>query len=105
MIDHRIWIIIISERYFMRIQKVECLQLRSPMVHAADCDGTVDTAVIRVTADNRMHGLGETDAPPNAIASLFQTPTAHIWSMSLHDLLIGENPVEVERLWDKVYEG
>jgi len=45
----------------MKIQKIECLQLRSPQVNAADCDGAVDTAVIRVTADNGMQGLGETD--------------------------------------------
>jgi hypothetical protein len=89
----------------MKIQKIECLQLRAPQANAADCDGTVETAVIRVTADNGMHGLGETDAPPNAIAALLETPSAHIWSMSIRDLLLGENPLEVERLCDKVYEG
>ena len=89
----------------MKIQRIECLQLRAPQVNAADCDGAVDTAVIRVTADNGMQGLGETDAPPNAIAALLETPNAHIWSMSIRALLLGENPLEVERLWDKVYEG
>ena len=89
----------------MKIQKIECLQLRAPRANAADCDGAVDTAVLRVTADNGLYGLGETDAPPNAIAALLETPSAHIWSMSIRDLLLGENPLEVERLWDKVYEG
>lgn len=89
----------------MKIQKIECLQLRAPQVNAADCDGAVDTAVIRVTADNGMTGLGETDAPPNAIAALLATPDAHIWSMSIRSLLLGENPLEVERLWETVYEG
>jgi L-alanine-DL-glutamate epimerase-like enolase superfamily enzyme len=89
----------------MKIQKIECLQLRAPQANAADCDGAVDTAVIRVTADNGMQGLGETDAPPNAIAALLEAPDAHIWSMSIRALLLGENPLEVERLWDKVYEG
>ena len=89
----------------MKIQKIECLQLRAPRVNAADCDGAVDTAVVRVTADNGLQGLGETDAPPNAIAALLETPSAHIWSMSIRDLLLGEDPLEVERLWDKVYEG
>lgn len=89
----------------MKIAKIECLELRAPKANAADCDGAVDTAVIRVTADNGVYGLGETDAPPNAIAALLETPSAHIWSMSIGDLLLGENPIEVERLWDKVYEG
>ena len=84
----------------VKIAKIECLQLRGPQFNAADCDGTVDTAVIRVTADNGVYGLGETDAPPNAIAALLEVPSAHIWSMSIRDLLLGENPLEVERPWD-----
>jgi len=89
----------------MKIKRIECLELRAPQASPADCDGAVDTAVIRVTADNGAYGLGETDAPPNAVAALLESPTAHIWSRSIHDLLIGENPFDVERLWDKVYEG
>ncbi len=89
----------------MKIQKIECLQLRSPHATPEDCDGAVDTAVIRVTADNGIYGLGETDAPPNAIAALLETPTAHIWSRSIRDILLGQNPLEVEQLWDQVYEG
>lgn len=88
-----------------RIAKIECLQLCSPELRPDDCDGAVDTAVIRVTTDNGEYGLGETDAPPNAIAALLEIHTAHIWSRGIRDLLIGENPFEVEGLWDKVYEG
>jgi len=89
----------------MHIAKIECLQLRAPQANAADCDGAVDTAVIRVTASNGMTGIGETDAPPNAVAALLATPSAHIWSLSIRDLLLGANPLEVESLWDKIYEG
>jgi len=89
----------------MKITRIECLELRAPQAKAADCDGAVDTAVIRVTADDGTFGLGETDAPPNAIAALLETPSAHIWSQGIRDLLIGEDPLDVERLWDKVYEG
>jgi len=89
----------------MKITRIECLELRAPQANAADCDGAVDTAVIRVTASDGTFGLGETDAPPNAIAALLETPSAHIWSQGIRDLLIGEDPLDVERLWDKVYEG
>ena len=89
----------------MEIAKIECLQIRSPRTNPDDCDGAAETAVIRITAENGIHGLGETDAPPNAIAALLETPTAHIWSRSIRDLLLGENALDVERLWDKVYEG
>lgn len=88
-----------------KIAKIECLQIRSAQLNPNDCDGAAETAVIRVTADNGLYGLGETDAPPNAIASLLETPSAHVWSLGIRDLLLGENPLEVEALWDKVYEG
>ncbi len=89
----------------MKITRIECLQLRSPHASPDDCDGAVDTAVIRITADNGMYGLGETDAPPNVIAALLETPTAHIWSRSARDILLNQNPLEVEALWDRLYEG
>lgn len=89
----------------MTIEKLECLQLRSPHVNPADCDGSADTAVIRITADNGMSGIGETDAPPNVIAALLQVPSTHIWSLSIRDQLIGRDPLEVERLWDVLYQG
>jgi L-alanine-DL-glutamate epimerase-like enolase superfamily enzyme len=89
----------------MNIEKIECLQLRAPNVNPADCDGSAETAVIRVTADNGVSGVGETDAPPNVIAALLEMPSAHIWNLSIADLLLRENPLEVERLWEKVYEG
>jgi len=89
----------------LKVAQIECLQFRGPQTKPEDCDGAVDTAVIRITADNGQYGLGETDAPPHVIAALLAAPSAHVWSLSIRDLLIGENPLEVERLWDKVYDG
>ena len=89
----------------MKITKIEYLELRAPHFKPEDCDGAVDTAVIRVTTEDQTYGIGETDAPPNAIAALLETPSAHIWSMSIRDLVLGENAIEVERIWNKVYEG
>ena len=89
----------------MQIVKIECLQIRAPGVNPDDCDGASETAIVRITAENGVHGLGETDAPPNVIAALLETPTAHIWSRSIRDLLLGQNALEVERLWDHIYEG
>jgi L-rhamnonate dehydratase len=88
-----------------RISRIECLQLRSPQASPEDCDGAVETAVVRVTARNGLSGIGETDAPPNAIAALLETPTAHIWSRSIRDLLLDQDALEVEQLWDRIYEG
>ena len=84
------------------IVKIECLQLFAPQNNPLELDAAASTAVIRITAADGEYGLGETDAPPHAIAALLETPTAHAWSRSIRDLLLGENPLEVERLWDKL---
>jgi L-rhamnonate dehydratase len=89
----------------VKINRIECLQLRSQRLKPGDCDGSVDTAVIRVSSDDGIFGIGETDAPPNVMAALLETPTAHIWSIGIRDLLIGQDPLQVEALWDKIYQG
>ena len=46
----------------MKIQKIECLQLRSPHASPDDCDGAVDTAVIRITAEYKRSILDQAGA-------------------------------------------
>jgi L-rhamnonate dehydratase len=88
-----------------KISRIECLQLRAPQVNPEDCDGAAETAVIRISADNGRFGLGEADAPPGVMAALLETPTAHIWSQGIRELLLGKSPLDLEQLWDAVYEG
>lgn len=68
-------------------------------------DGAQETVIVKVHTDSGITGLGEVDASPHMIQAVLEAPSSHNWSLSFQDLLIGENPLDVERLWDKMYEG
>jgi L-alanine-DL-glutamate epimerase-like enolase superfamily enzyme len=39
------------------------------------------------------------------VRALVNASGSHAIANSLHDLLVGEDPVDVERLWQKMYRG
>src|SRR4029079_5315490 len=47
----------------------------------------------------------EVDSAPEAVAALVERSSSHAIAGSLHDLLIGEDPRDVERLWWKMFRG
>jgi len=63
------------------------------------------TAVIKITDENGMYGIGECDGPTEVIEALFNMETAHMWSMNPRDVLIGRDPVETLAIWHDLYEG
>jgi L-alanine-DL-glutamate epimerase-like enolase superfamily enzyme len=86
------------------IEKIEIIPLRVGGVDVEDCDGTVDTVVIRLTDSEGRTGIGESDASPEAVKAFLETPTAHIWARRASEVLNGADPVEVAALWERLYE-
>lgn len=86
------------------IERVEVIPLAIPNELADDLDGTVDTVVVRLTDAEGRTGIGEADAPPAVIKAFLEMPSAHLWSQSPAQLLIGADPVEVTALWERLYE-
>ena len=89
----------------MRITAVEAIVLRQPAVDDAIADGSQDDLVIKVHTDEGIVGIGEVDSAPEAVSALVQRRSSHAIAGSLHDLLVGEDPRDVERLWQKMYRG
>ncbi|MBA3841402.1 MAG: mandelate racemase/muconate lactonizing enzyme family protein [Actinobacteria bacterium] len=89
----------------MKITDVEAIVLRQPALDGAIADGSQDDLVIRVHTDEGITGIGEVDSAPEAVQALIQAPGSHAIANSLHDLLVGEDPRDVERLWQKMYRG
>ncbi len=48
-------------------------------------------------------GIGETDTNSWATKAYIHSPGTHNMSLSLERLLLGEDPIETEALWDKMY--
>lgn len=88
----------------MKITRVEAIHLRLPVVTSA-CDGTQDDLIIRVHTDEGIVGVGEVDSCPSVIKAIVEAPRSHQICTGLADLLVGENPLDIRRLWDKMYQG
>ncbi|MCS6776403.1 MAG: mandelate racemase/muconate lactonizing enzyme family protein [Chloroherpetonaceae bacterium] len=88
----------------MRITEVETYHLRLPQV-AAECNGTQDALLVRVHTDVGLIGIGEVDSSPHVIRAVFDAPYSHTLAAGLRHLLIGEDPRDIERLWEKMYRG
>lgn len=87
----------------MRISTVESFYLRLPEVEER-CDGTQDTLVVRLTTDTGITGVGEVDSAPLVARAVLEAPVSHTMQRGLRHVLLGENPLEIERLWDRMYE-
>lgn len=89
----------------MKITDVEVIYLRLPDIDATKCDGTQDTLMVRVHTDEGISGIGEIDSAPAVARAVIEAQASHSIANGLKELLIGEDPFEVERLWDKMYQG
>jgi L-alanine-DL-glutamate epimerase-like enolase superfamily enzyme len=88
----------------VKITDIETIVLRLPVVSDI-ADSTQDAVVIRVHTDEGITGLGEVDASPFVIKAIVEAPKSHLISAGLKALLVGQNPLEPARLWDRMYEG
>lgn len=88
-----------------RIARIEAIPVISPAGSANDLDGTADTVIVKVHDEDGRFGFGEADAPPSVVKSFIDMPTAHLWSRNTGEILVGEDPVEIAGLWQKLYEG
>jgi L-alanine-DL-glutamate epimerase-like enolase superfamily enzyme len=89
----------------VRITDVEAIVLRQPVLNDGIADGSQDDLVIRVHTDEGITGIGEVDSAPEAVRALVEAPGSHAIANSFHNLLVGEDPTDVERLWQKMYRG
>ena len=86
----------------VKITQVICqiLRIESVQQKTASCQ---DVALVRVRTDDGLEGIGEADASPEVIKAILDAPYSHNIACGLRQLLIGENPLETERLWQKMY--
>lgn len=87
----------------MKISDIEVIGLRIPKIDE-DCQWGEDAVIVKVKTDVGITGIGETDSSPHVIKALIETPHSHSSSKGLKEILLGENPLEIERLWNKMYE-
>lgn len=88
----------------LKITEVEVIHLRVPALDEA-CEWGEDGVLIRVHTNAGITGVGESDSSPMMIEACIKASQSHGSSQGLERLLIGENPLEIERLYTKMYNG
>jgi L-rhamnonate dehydratase len=89
----------------MRITSVEALLLRQPGLDASVADGSQDALIVRVHTDEGIVGLGEVDSSPSVVKAIIEAPASHSIASGLGQLLVGEDPFDVRRLWERMFKG
>lgn len=88
----------------MKITDVEALWLRLPVTDER-CDGTQDTLVVRVHTDAGIVGVGEVDSSPAVAKAIIEAPLSHAIARGLRLCVLGEDPRDIARLWNRMYQG
>ena len=98
----------------MKIRDVEVLVLKSPGLYSRpesneEPSGPTWMGVVKVTTDEGLTGYSDMETSASVAKAAVEAPQ---WSEGqdqcfdgLRSLLVGENPLEVERLWYKMYRG
>src|SRR5690242_12352715 len=86
----------------MKITQIVCHVVRIPNIQAKTASSQ-HSALARVRTDNGLEGIGEADSSPEMVKACIDAPFSHNITCGLRQLLVGENPLETERLWQKMY--
>ena len=89
----------------MKITEVEPIVLRIGEVDTGRADGTQDAFLVRVHTDEGVVGIGEADTSPYLARTIVEMPSSHSIARGLAELLVGENPLEIDRLWQLMFHG
>jgi len=86
----------------MKIDKIICQVLRVQSVEKKTASSQ-DVVLVRVRTGTGLEGIGEADASPEVVKAIVDAPFSHNIACGLREILLGQNPLETERLWQMMY--
>lgn len=95
----------------MKITNVEAFILESPFPNRApegseEARGVRHALLLKVSTDEGLIGWSDIETAPHVAAAAVSAPASGAGMFEgLRELVVGEDPFDVERLWDKVYRG
>lgn len=88
----------------MKIVDIEVIELRVPGWTGATFDGSYDNCLVLVHTDEGVTGTAEVDSVPSVIKAIVEAPRSHTHAMGLKEAIVGQDPADVEGLWDRMYD-
>ena len=89
----------------MKITKIESSVLLDPEYDRDACSSAQDDIVVQIHTDEGVVGIGEVDTNPWVAKAMIHARGTHIIGLGLEEMLIGEDPLNTEALWEKLYTG
>jgi len=86
----------------MKITDIRTRFLRLPELEVSG-DNLQDLLILTVHTDCDLTGIGEVHTNPLAARAILDYAGFHTSSRGLKEILVGENPLEIGRLWDRMY--
>jgi L-alanine-DL-glutamate epimerase-like enolase superfamily enzyme len=89
----------------MKITRIDCHVLTDPDPDLSATSSAQDDIVVEIHTDEGLVGIGETDVNPWIAEACITAPGTHSMGQSLTDMLIGQDPLNIEQLWERLYVG
>jgi len=93
----------------MKITQVEAIILESPRdygVHGKEASGPKYRSLLRVATDEGLEGWAEVETQPHVLKAVIDAPGDGSGMFEgVGRLVLGEDPFQVDRLWDKLFVG
>jgi len=89
----------------LKITGIDCHVLLDPDYDVGSTSSAQDDIVVEVHTDDGISGIGESDVNPWIARACIEAPGTHTMGRGLTEMLLGENPLDIERLWEKLYVG
>ena len=89
----------------MKITGIDCHVLLDPGYDTGATSSAQDDIVVKIHTDEGLTGIGESDVNPWIDRACIEAPGTHTMGLGLEDMLLGEDPLQVEALWQKLYTG
>ncbi len=89
----------------MKITQIDCHVLLVTDYDADACSSAQDDLVVVIHTDEGITGVGETDTNPWIARACIKAQGTHCMGRGLEEMLIGEDPMQPEAIWTKLYSG
>jgi L-alanine-DL-glutamate epimerase-like enolase superfamily enzyme len=89
----------------MKITHIDCHVLLDPGYDVGATSSSQDDIVVEIHTDEGFTGIGESDLNPWIARACIEAPGTHTMGLGLAQMLIGEDPMNPEVLWEKLYIG
>jgi L-alanine-DL-glutamate epimerase-like enolase superfamily enzyme len=87
----------------MKITTLEAIVLRQDEEIKLIGDGSQDSVLIKIETDEGITGWGEVDSSPYIVREIVHCPPSHIVCRGLRDVVVGQDPFDVEKIWHDMY--